>query len=100
MHEFGIASSLIDAATETAAAHHAGRIIKLVVRIGALRQIDQHLLTEAFDHLRPDTICDGAALEILITDIRTSLGIDRLAKWITGRVRRSCPSRSASRFAR
>jgi len=65
MHEFGIASSLIDTATETAATHHAGRIVKLVVRIGVLRQIDERLLIEAFDHLGQDTICENAALEVV-----------------------------------
>ena len=65
MHEFGIASRLIEAATETAATHDATRIMKLIVRIGVLRQIDEHLLTEAFDHLRRDTICEGAVLEVV-----------------------------------
>ena len=65
MHEFGIASRLIEAASETAASHHARRVNRLVVRIGALRQIDGRLLTEAFHHLRSDTDCAEAELEVV-----------------------------------
>jgi len=61
MHEFSIASAVVD----TAVKHAAGRPVAVVsVRCGRLRQVVPDSLTFAFGLLSRETVCDGARLEI------------------------------------
>jgi hydrogenase nickel incorporation protein HypA/HybF len=60
MHEFAIASAVVD----TAVKHANGRPVTVVsVRCGRLRQVVPASLAFAFGILSRDTLCDGAVLE-------------------------------------
>jgi len=60
MHEFSIASAVVD----TAVRHAGGRRVTVVsVRCGRLRQVVPASLAFAFGVLSRETACDGAVLE-------------------------------------
>jgi hydrogenase nickel incorporation protein HypA/HybF len=60
MHEFSIASAVVD----TAVRHAAGRKVTLVsVRCGRLRQVVADSLDFAFGIVSRETVCEGAVLE-------------------------------------
>ena len=60
MHEFSIASAVVD----TAVRHAAGRRVTVVtVRAGRLRQVVADSLVFAFGLVSRETVCDGARLE-------------------------------------
>lgn len=62
MHEFSIARSLIEAASEEARRAGAMRVTRIVSRIGSLRAVDDWLIREAFDIAKADTLCASAEL--------------------------------------
>ena len=64
MHELSIANGLLEAAAAEARRHEATRILRLDCRIGCLRQVDQGLLTEAFELARTNTLADTAELAV------------------------------------
>jgi hydrogenase nickel incorporation protein HypA/HybF len=64
MHELSIALSLIELASEHARRAGAGRITRLNCRVGALLQIEDDLLRDAFEAARPGTPCEAAELSI------------------------------------
>ena len=67
MHEFSIASAVVD----TAVRHAGGRRVTVVsVRCGRLRQVVPASLAFAFGVLSRDTLCDGAVLEQEIVPAR------------------------------
>jgi hydrogenase nickel incorporation protein HypA/HybF len=60
MHEFSIASAVLD----TAVRHAAGRRVTVVsVRFGRLRQVVPDALAFAFGIVSRETVCEGARLE-------------------------------------
>ncbi len=60
MHEFSIASAVVD----TAVRHAAGRRVTAVtVRTGSLRQVVPDALEFAFGIVTRETVCEGARLE-------------------------------------
>jgi hydrogenase nickel incorporation protein HypA/HybF len=60
MHEFSIASAIVD----TAARHAAGRPVTVVsVRFGRLRQVVPDALEFAFGIVARETLCEGARLD-------------------------------------
>jgi hydrogenase nickel incorporation protein HypA/HybF len=60
MHEFSIASAVVD----TAVRHAAGRPVTVVsVRCGRLRQVVPDALAFAFELVSRETLCQGARLE-------------------------------------
>jgi hydrogenase nickel incorporation protein HypA/HybF len=67
VHEFSIAQSLVDAAVTEARLHGASRVTKLSCRIGALRQVDDWLIREAFAIAREGTICATCELAVETT---------------------------------
>ena len=72
MHEFSIAQALVDAAVEEARRAGAQRVNKLTCRIGALRQVNDWLMQEAFGIARTDTLCADAELVIEKTYLRAT----------------------------
>ncbi len=71
MHEFSIASAIVD----TAVRHAAGRRVTLVtVRCGRLRQVVPDSLEFAFAILSRETLCDGARLEQEVVPARLRCG--------------------------
>lgn len=67
MHEFSIASAVVD----TAVRHAAGRRVTLVsVRAGRLRQVVPDALGFAFGIVGRETVCEGARLELEVVPAR------------------------------
>ena len=67
MHEFSIASAVVD----TAVRHAAGRRVSVVtVRCGRLRQVVPDSLDFAFGLVSRETVCDGARLEQVVVPAR------------------------------
>jgi hydrogenase nickel incorporation protein HypA/HybF len=79
VHEFSIAQALIDAAAEEARRAGATRVNKITCRIGALRQVDDCLMQEAFGIARTDTICSAAELVIEKTYLQATCPQCRVA---------------------
>jgi hydrogenase nickel incorporation protein HypA/HybF len=71
MHEFSIASAVVD----TAVRHAAGRRVTVVtVRCGRLRQVVADSLEFAFGILARETLCEGARLEQQVVPARLRCG--------------------------
>jgi hydrogenase nickel incorporation protein HypA/HybF len=71
MHEFSIASAVVD----TAVRHAAGRRVTVVtVRFGQLRQVVPDSLAFAFGIVSRDTVCEGATLEQELVAARLRCG--------------------------
>ena len=64
MHEYSVVQALINRCEAVAKEHQAGRIDKVVCKIGVMSGIEIHLLKVAFDTFKEGTICDGAQLVI------------------------------------
>ena len=67
MHEYSIASSLLQMAVEQARAHAASRVVGLQVRIGELAGVEVPLLENAWSLVRERSLCDGVDLSIART---------------------------------
>ncbi|HUN80305.1 MAG TPA: hydrogenase maturation nickel metallochaperone HypA [Phycisphaerae bacterium] len=65
MHEASLVQSLLKQVGDLARDHRASRVTRVRVRIGELAGVESELFRFAFDALSPQTICDGAGLEIL-----------------------------------
>lgn len=72
MHELAIAQALIGLAEEHAARAGATRVTRLNCRIGALRQIEDELMRDAFEIARVGTACASADLKIEKTPLRAA----------------------------
>ena len=70
MHEFSIVQSLLDVTVAEAKRAGATRVLRLNCRIGSLRQVDDRLISEAFELLCRGTICEDAELRIEKTYLR------------------------------
>jgi hydrogenase nickel incorporation protein HypA/HybF len=67
MHEFSIASAVVD----TAVRHARGRRVTVVtVRFGRLRQVVPDALAFAFGIVTRETVCEGARLEQVVVAAR------------------------------
>jgi hydrogenase nickel incorporation protein HypA/HybF len=55
---------MVDAAITEARIHGASRVLKMACRIGALRQVDDWLMREAFAIAREGTICSACELSV------------------------------------
>lgn len=64
MHEFSIASGIVEAACEEARVAGAVRVRSITCRIGVLRQIDFEMMQTAFEMAANQTPCDGAELKL------------------------------------
>lgn len=63
MHEFSIAEAIVRAATNVVQDHGGGKILKVQLRVGELKQVVPDALQFAFDILKHDTLLDEAVLE-------------------------------------
>ncbi|MEI6106180.1 MAG: hydrogenase maturation nickel metallochaperone HypA [Opitutae bacterium] len=78
MHEVGIMQSALDAIRDQAEKHHATRVTRIVLRIGALAGVDLEALRFAYEALSPGTVAQDAALEIEAVPARAHcVGCDR-----------------------
>lgn len=64
MHEFAIARALIDVADREARRMGSAGVHSLHCRIGALRQVDNTLLQDAFQSARLETLCECSRLVV------------------------------------
>jgi hydrogenase nickel incorporation protein HypA/HybF len=64
MHELGIAESALQLALAEARKADATRVVRLVLRVGALSGVDPEALRFALESLAPGTPAAGAAVEI------------------------------------
>ncbi len=64
MHEYSIASALLDLVEEQARHHAAARVLAVRVGLGELAGVEPDLLRQAFELARERTVCAGASLEI------------------------------------
>jgi hydrogenase nickel incorporation protein HypA/HybF len=65
MHELSIANSLVELATEHAAAAGADKIASITLRIGALSCVHKSALEFSFELVTKDTLLEGAELNII-----------------------------------
>ncbi len=70
MHEFGVASEILDVALSEAERHAAKKVTSILLRVGVLRAIEPEHLSFLFAHLAHGTPADGARLEILEEPLR------------------------------
>jgi len=64
MHELGIAESALNVALARAREAGATRILRMVIRVGALSGVDPEALQFAFTAILPGTIAEEARLQI------------------------------------
>jgi hydrogenase nickel incorporation protein HypA/HybF len=64
MHEFAVATELVEAALREAQHRNARRIERLECRVGAMRQIAPEMLVDAFALAAAGTMAEGAVLDV------------------------------------
>ncbi|MDP1581309.1 MAG: hydrogenase maturation nickel metallochaperone HypA [Candidatus Didemnitutus sp.] len=64
MHEVGIMESALTVITREARAHHAQRVERITLRIGAISGVEPDALRFAFEAVSPGSVADGAKLVI------------------------------------
>ena len=64
MHELGIAESALNVALGRARDAGAARIVRMVIRVGALSGVDPESLQFALTAILPGTIAEGAQVQI------------------------------------
>ncbi|MCW8894352.1 MAG: hydrogenase maturation nickel metallochaperone HypA [Sulfurimonas sp.] len=70
MHEYSIVQSLIESCQEHVKANDATRVTKVEVKIGVLSGVEPHLLREAFDTFKEETICHEAEFVMNIQKVK------------------------------
>jgi len=79
MHEFSLINDLIHKITTIAHEQHAGKVLSVTVKLGALSHISPDHFHEHFVHASQGTIAEGARLNIeLMTDITAPQSLDVL----------------------
>lgn len=69
MHELGVMEATLRAAAEAAREVGAGRIQRLLLRVGRLSGVEPEALRLAFDALRPGTLAERAQLDLEIVPV-------------------------------
>ena len=64
VHELGIAESALQLALARAGEAGAGRILRIVIRVGAVSGVDPEALRFGFAAILPGTAAEGAVLQI------------------------------------
>lgn len=70
MHEVAIAQALVEVASAEAARAGAARVTRVTCRIGALCQVEEHMLALAFEAARRGTRCAAASVRIEKSPLR------------------------------
>ncbi|HEX6052577.1 MAG TPA: hydrogenase maturation nickel metallochaperone HypA [Gemmatimonadaceae bacterium] len=70
MHEYSIASAMMQRIEQEAEAHQATRVKSVRVRIGELAGLEVELFRTAYDIVSRDTVCDGAPLEVAVVPVQ------------------------------
>ena len=74
MHEFSIASGIMDVVTKTAEENGISRVAKVKIRVGELRSVFPESLLFAFKICSEGTVADGGVLEIVEVPTRCACG--------------------------
>jgi hydrogenase nickel incorporation protein HypA/HybF len=64
MHEFSLATQIVENVLEFAQAHQAGEVLKVRLRIGELACVEAEQLRFCFHSITRDTVLENATLEI------------------------------------
>jgi len=64
LHEFGIATEILNIALAEAARHNATKITTIYLRVGVIRAVEPEHLSFMFDHLSSGTLAEGVDLSI------------------------------------
>ena len=70
MHEFGVASEILEITLSEADRHAAKKVTSIRLRVGVLRAIEPGNLSFLFEHLARGTPAEGALLEIVEEPVR------------------------------
>jgi len=70
MHEYGIVQSLIESCEENARANDAKKVTKVTIKVGVMSGVEPHLLEEAFNTFKEDTICHGCEFVMNIQKVK------------------------------
>jgi hydrogenase nickel incorporation protein HypA/HybF len=70
MHEVGIIESALEVIRREAATHHATRVERVVMHVGAISGAEPEALRFAFEAVTPGTVAEGAELEIELVPAR------------------------------
>jgi hydrogenase nickel incorporation protein HypA/HybF len=70
MHEYSIVQSLIESCEEHAKTNNAKKVTKVVVKIGVMSGVETHLLKEAFEIFKEESICDGCEFVMNIQKVK------------------------------
>ncbi|MEA1953853.1 MAG: hydrogenase maturation nickel metallochaperone HypA [Campylobacterota bacterium] len=70
MHEYSILQSLIESCEESAKQNGATKVTKVFVKIGVMSGVEPHLLKEAFETFKEQTICDGCEFVMDIQKVK------------------------------
>lgn len=62
MHELAVCQALIERVESLAAEHRAVSVCEIVVRVGPLSGVEQHLLEQAYEIARAGTVAEAAQL--------------------------------------
>ena len=71
MHEFGLMSSVVETACDSARQAGAVRITRVALVVGELTQAVDEAMRFAYDALVPGTLCEGAELAITFVPARS-----------------------------
>ncbi len=70
MHEYSIVQSLVESCEEHAKANNASKVTKVIVKIGVMSGVEPHLLKEAFELFKEESICDGCEFVMNIQKVK------------------------------
>lgn len=70
MHEYSIVQSLIESCEEHVKANDATKVSKVVVKIGVLSGVEPHLLNEAFNTFKENTLCHEAEFVLNVQKVK------------------------------
>lgn len=70
MHELSLIASVFDLLEEKAREHGATRVVRVVLRVGALSGAVPDLLESAFEIYKKGTLAEGARLEIVPVPVK------------------------------
>ncbi len=70
MHEYSIVQSLIESCEEHVKNNDATKVTKVFVKIGVMSGVEPHLLKEAFETFKEDSVCDGCEFNMQIQKVK------------------------------
>ena len=91
MHELGIMTGVVQSVTAAAEDAGASQVTDITLRMGRMTEVIEEALQFAFEALAPGTVCEGAALHIVMVEPR-SLCLECGCEYDLDRFHMSCPA--------